>query len=113
MWSNRDLVLAAVQQDGRALEYAAEPLKADRDLVLAAVQQDGSAREYTCNSFTCRACYTEFCLNCGQVKAGSHSSGYHAGCGRQPSWLQVLEPVPHLSNDDPRVQQPPPLLERI
>ena len=36
---DRDIVLAAVQQNGIALEYAAEPLKADRDIVLAAVQQ--------------------------------------------------------------------------
>jgi hypothetical protein len=39
-------VLAAVQQNGGALEYAAEPLNSDRDIVLAAVQQNGGALEY-------------------------------------------------------------------
>ena len=39
----RDLVLAAVWQDGMALRYASEELQADREIVLAAVQQDGRA----------------------------------------------------------------------
>ena len=43
---DRDIVLAAVQQNGIALEYAAEPLKADRGIVLAAVQQNGIALRY-------------------------------------------------------------------
>ena len=38
-------MLAAVQQNGRALEYASEELRADRELVLAAVRQDGLALE--------------------------------------------------------------------
>jgi len=41
-----ELVLAAVQQDGSALKYAAEGLKKDREVVLAAVQQDGGALQY-------------------------------------------------------------------
>ena len=42
--ADRDVVLAAVQQDERALLYAAAELKADRDVVIAAVQQDGRGR---------------------------------------------------------------------
>ena len=40
MW-DREVVLAAVQQDSKALQYAAEELKKDREFVLAAVQQNG------------------------------------------------------------------------
>ena len=43
---DRDIVLAAVQQNGIALRYAAEPLKADRGIVLAAVLQNGEALRY-------------------------------------------------------------------
>ena len=50
---DRDVVLAAVQQDGDALEYASAELQADREVVLAAVQQDGYALEYA--SVFCRA----------------------------------------------------------
>ena len=56
--------------------------------------------------------YAEYCLNCGQTKGGGRGSGYHRECGRQPSWLKELEGVPHIAEDDPRVQQPPPLLKR-
>jgi hypothetical protein len=41
-----DFMLAAVQQDGRALEYASADLRADREIVLAAVQENGYALEY-------------------------------------------------------------------
>ena len=34
-------MLAAVQEHGMALRYASEPLRADKEMVLAAVQQDG------------------------------------------------------------------------
>ena len=34
---DKEIVLAAVQQDGIALEYAAEELRADKEVVLAAV----------------------------------------------------------------------------
>ena len=37
--ADRDVVLAAVQQDGRALRFATDELRADRE-VLAAIQQD-------------------------------------------------------------------------
>eukprot|EP00747_Dinoflagellata_sp_TGD_P190238 gnl/TRDRNA2_/TRDRNA2_51645_c0_seq1.p1 gnl/TRDRNA2_/TRDRNA2_51645_c0~~gnl/TRDRNA2_/TRDRNA2_51645_c0_seq1.p1 ORF type:complete len:331 (+),score=56.86 gnl/TRDRNA2_/TRDRNA2_51645_c0_seq1:84-995(+) len=40
---DRDIVLAAVKQNGEALMYAAEDLTADREVVLAAVRQNGSA----------------------------------------------------------------------
>ena len=44
--ADKEVVMAAVQQDGRALQYAAEPLRADRKVVLAAVQQNGGALEH-------------------------------------------------------------------
>ena len=42
----RDVVRAAVVQNGRALGYAAAELRADRDFVLAAVAQNGYALEH-------------------------------------------------------------------
>ena len=44
--NDRDVVLAAVQQNGFALKYASEELKKDREIVLAAVRQNGYALEY-------------------------------------------------------------------
>ena len=38
---NKDVVLAAVGQDGRALWFASEELKNDREFMLAAIGQDG------------------------------------------------------------------------
>ncbi len=38
--------MAAMTQNGDALEYAAEPFKADREIVMAAVSQDGWALRY-------------------------------------------------------------------
>ena len=43
---DREVVLAAVEEDGWALEYASVELQADREVVLAAVQQDGYALNY-------------------------------------------------------------------
>ena len=43
---DREVVLAAVKQNGYALEYAAEELKEDREVALVAVTQDGDALEY-------------------------------------------------------------------
>ena len=40
---DHEIVLAAVKQDGGALEYASNELQADREIVLTAVKQDGSA----------------------------------------------------------------------
>ena len=68
--------------------------------------------QFTCNSITCRSCFAEYCLNCGKTKGAGRGSGYHHECGRQPSWLTGLEGVQYLVEDDPRVQQPPPLLRR-
>ena len=44
-WDEREYVLVAVQQDGDALRYAAEALKADREIVLAAVRQNGGEHD--------------------------------------------------------------------
>merc|ERR1712194_336478 len=41
--ADREVVLAAVQQNGVALYYASAELKADRDFVLATVQVNGDA----------------------------------------------------------------------
>jgi len=43
---DRQVVLAAVQNTGRALEYAADELRCDKEVVLAAVQNDGMALSY-------------------------------------------------------------------
>jgi len=40
------VVLAAVAQDGHALEYASAELKGDREVVLVAVTQHGLALEW-------------------------------------------------------------------
>lgn len=45
-YDDREIVLAAVQEDGRALEFVDERFKDDREIVLAAVQQNGWALEY-------------------------------------------------------------------
>lgn len=65
------------------------------------------APQFTCNSMTCRNCGIEMCLTCGQEKGGGRGSGYHKECGRQPPWLN--DSMLNISNDDPRVQRPPPL----
>ena len=44
--AEKEIVLAAVQQDWSALEYAAPELKADKEIVLAAVQRHGDALRY-------------------------------------------------------------------
>ena len=43
---DRDIVMAAVKKNGRALEYASDELKGDRELVMAAVKQDGFSLQY-------------------------------------------------------------------
>ena len=43
---DREIVLAAVQQDWYSLQYAHDSLKGDREIVRAAVQQDGGSLEY-------------------------------------------------------------------
>jgi len=37
--SNREIVMAAVKEDGHALEYASAELGSDREIVLAAAKQ--------------------------------------------------------------------------
>eukprot|EP00971_Amphidinium_carterae_P103761 2054544-Amphidinium_carterae.1 len=44
--ADREIVLAAVTQEGDALRFAARECKADREIVLAAVTQDGLALQY-------------------------------------------------------------------
>eukprot|EP00971_Amphidinium_carterae_P063558 1257934-Amphidinium_carterae.1 len=44
--SNHDIVLAAVQQNGQALQWAAEALKKNHGMVLAAVQQHSHALQW-------------------------------------------------------------------
>jgi hypothetical protein len=39
--ADKEVVLAAVTQNGNALQYASEDLKADKEVVLAAVTQNG------------------------------------------------------------------------
>ncbi|CAE8592460.1 unnamed protein product, partial [Polarella glacialis] len=41
--ANREVVMAAVRQNGRALEYAAEEMRAAKDIVLEAVRESGLA----------------------------------------------------------------------
>eukprot|EP00971_Amphidinium_carterae_P293136 5819954-Amphidinium_carterae.1 len=41
--ADHEIVLAAVRQNGWALEYATEALRGDREVVQAAVQQDAGA----------------------------------------------------------------------
>ena len=44
--ADKEIVLAAVQNNGYALRYASDELKADQEIVLAAVQNDGSPLKY-------------------------------------------------------------------
>ena len=43
---DREIVLAAVKQNGRSLQFAPEELRRDSEIVLAAVKQNGGAFEY-------------------------------------------------------------------
>ena len=44
--ADREVGMAAVQQNGEALRYASAALQADRSVVMAAVQQNGNALQY-------------------------------------------------------------------
>ena len=46
MLSDREVVLAAVQNNGYMLQYASAELQADREVVLAAVKVEGGALRY-------------------------------------------------------------------
>ena len=41
MKKDKEVVMAAVQREGRALVYAAKEMKHDKEVVMAAVLQDG------------------------------------------------------------------------
>ena len=43
LWNDKEMVLAAMKQNGVALKHAAESLRADRNFVLEAVKQNGAA----------------------------------------------------------------------
>jgi len=43
---NKEIVLAAVKQDGRTLEYASKELRNDKEVVLAAIKNNPTAFEY-------------------------------------------------------------------
>ena len=45
--ADREIVLAAVKQDGWSLKFASNGLKADREIVLVAVKQNGDALYYS------------------------------------------------------------------
>ena len=44
--ANKEVILAAVKQDGNTLQYADKKLKANKEVVLAAVKQSGGALQY-------------------------------------------------------------------
>lgn len=44
--ADREVVLQAVRQNGKALQYASEELKNDREVVLQAITQNGKALQY-------------------------------------------------------------------
>ena len=48
--ADREIVLAAVKDDGSTLKNAADTFKADREIVLAAVKNDGDALRYAANT---------------------------------------------------------------
>ena len=48
---DKEIVLAAIKENGRALEYADESFKKDKEIVMAAVKQDGYALKYADESF--------------------------------------------------------------
>lgn len=44
--ADKEVILAAAKEDGRALEYASEEPRADKEIILVAVMQNGRALEY-------------------------------------------------------------------
>ena len=49
LWSDREAVIAAVQQDGLALQMAPGELKNNREVVIAAVRNNSLARQFASN----------------------------------------------------------------
>ena len=68
--TSREVVLAAVAQNGEALLYASDELKADREVVLAAVAQHGHALRHAS---------AELKADRGVVLAAVAQSGYALG----------------------------------
>jgi len=50
-WNDKDIVLAAVQQNGLSLKYASDKLGEDLQVVMAAVQQHAEALQYASEKF--------------------------------------------------------------
>ena len=46
IYGNSNIVMAAVKQDGDALEFASEDIQNDREIVMDAVEQNGIALEF-------------------------------------------------------------------
>jgi hypothetical protein len=84
--ADREVVLAAVQQTGRALVYASAELKADREVVLAAVQQNGRA----------------LCFASAELKADVSRGGANLAQTCAP----LLPLVPHTVSDPPMAGMP-------
>ena len=67
-----EMVLAAVAQNGLALEYASRLLKLDRDVVLAAVEQNGAALQFAADHLQADA----------EVVVAAAGAGFrHTRCG--------------------------------
>jgi hypothetical protein len=62
-WSDYESVMAAVQQDGWALEYADATLRANEKIVMAAVQQDGRALEFADDTLKANEEFIAYCLS--------------------------------------------------
>ena len=70
---DREIVLAAVAQDGNALWYAEAELKGDREIVLAAVAQHGNALRYAAAELNCHRALqwirtTNVALHCAKLR---------------------------------------------
>ena len=71
-WDDREAVLEAVRENGRALEYASNELRNDREVVLEAVRQTGQALEYASNEL-CND--REFMLEVARQNGSAQDSG--------------------------------------
>ena len=89
--ADREIVLAAVQQNGEALEYAAEPLKADREIVLVAVQQNGDALYGTALQYAAADLRADVQVVLAAVRSAGRDALEHASSElRDDSYLQRL-----------------------
>ena len=46
LYGDIDIIMTAVNQDGKALEFASEDLQRNRDIVMAAVKQNGKVLDF-------------------------------------------------------------------